>query len=410
MKGKGRRHYFGIIIGRDSKADRDSQSGILRRIGENPDVQAIIISPRQLRDKARLSSTAEWKRADGFITTRNEIAALKSRLRNARPVVCIDLLPTDSIKVRASVSVDDVEVARRGADLLIRRGYASLAFVGSPLEAERQRSKMRAEAFCAHARTCGLACSSYEPPPGSEGHSLDEIPRLAKFLQTLKKPCGLMLFADNCAQLVLDACRYAHLTVPGHLASLGVDDEMDLCENLRPTLSSILPDFENAGYLAAAQLEELLDKGGRALQPHITYGVRSVIERESTQDVRGGGYLVARAREIIHKNVHHRLTTGDLAAALNVSRRLLELRFREILGCGVHEEVTRVRMEMAERELTTTRKSVTDVSAYCGYATDIAFRKAFKARTGLSPKAWRQRQSVTLGSRRASPPPAIPPR
>ena len=70
-----------------------------------------------------------------------------------------------------------------------------------------------------------------------------------------------MAYNDSRAQTVIDACRMAHLKIPGQIQVIGVDNEVEICENTFPTLTSILPDFEGSGYLAAQLLDRMLAKG-----------------------------------------------------------------------------------------------------------------------------------------------------
>ena len=65
---------------------------------------------------------------------------------------------------------------------------------------------------------------------------------------------------DSRARFVLDVCREAEIKVPTQVQVLGVDNETYFCEYAVPTLSSISPDFEGGGYLAAQTLDALIKK------------------------------------------------------------------------------------------------------------------------------------------------------
>ena len=73
---------------------------------------------------------------------------------------------------------------------------------------------------------------------------------LAEWLVSLPKPCGVWAAFDQRAKHVLDACRLAGLNVPSQIQVLGVDNETYVCEQTIPSLSSLMPDFENGGFLA----------------------------------------------------------------------------------------------------------------------------------------------------------------
>jgi AraC family transcriptional regulator len=63
--------------------------------------------------------------------------------------------------------------------------------------------------------------------------------------------------------------------------------------------------------------------------------------------------------------------------------------FKAATGEGPSEFVVRHRLERAAFELRSTRKRVTEIATRCGYETPSAFARAFSARFGMSPTAFR---------------------
>ena len=82
-----------------------------------------------------------------------------------------------------------------------------------------------------------------------------------------------------------------------------------------PSDGFILPDFYGAGYLAAKMLDDIFANGRPRKTRRATYGGKSVIVRESTQDIRGGGRIVNMAKEFIRLNAHERITVSDPSAS-----------------------------------------------------------------------------------------------
>ena len=76
-----------------------------------------------------------------------------------------------------------------------------------------------------------------------------------------------------------------------------------------------LPDFYGAGYLAAKMLDDIFANGRPRKTRRATYGGKSVIVRESTQDIRGGGRIVNMAKEFIRLHTHERITVSDPSAS-----------------------------------------------------------------------------------------------
>ena len=98
--------------------------------------------------------------------------------------------------------------------------------------------------------------------------------RLQSWLVALPKPCGLFAANDFIGKNVLDICRTAKIDVPSDVAVVGVDDDLQICENTVPTLTSIRQDYENSGYSACAMLAEMM-ANPRAKPHQLAYGVAS---------------------------------------------------------------------------------------------------------------------------------------
>ena len=120
-----------------------------------------------------------------------------------------------------------------------------------------------------------------------------------------------------------------------------------------------------------------------------TYGVKSVIERASTQDLRGGGRLVTLACEFMRLHAGEKIDVDSVAKAQKVSRRTLEMRFREIMNEGVGEVLRRHRLERVCSLLKETHRSISDISYDSGFASPTHLKAAFKKAYGKTMGEWR---------------------
>lgn len=93
----------------------------------------------------------------------------------------------------------------------------------------------------------------------------------------------------------------------------------------------------------------------------------------------------------MHRAVHHPWTVAELATAAGMSRSVYAQRFKELTGEGPLEHLTRWRMQKARDLLLETDRTLGDVAASIGYATDGAFHRAFRRETGVSPGEFRRR-------------------
>ena len=100
------------------------------------------------------------------------------------------------------------------------------------------------------------------------------------------------------------------------------------------------------------------------------------------------------ALSLLHSHPERRWTVSDLARETAVSRSVLDVRFRELLGRSPIRYLTDWRMHLAEELLATTDLTVSTVARRIGYEAEEAFSRAFKRTHGQSPTAWRAAHSL----------------
>ncbi len=83
-------------------------------------------------------------------------------------------------------------------------------------------------------------------------------------------------------------------------------------------------------------------------------------------------------------------TVGGLLESLHCSRRALEKRFQAALGCGIHQEIVKRRVEAARRLLRETNLTVASVAGEAGFASAQRFYAAFAKLQGGTPGSYRR--------------------
>ena len=96
-----------------------------------------------------------------------------------------------------------------------------------------------------------------------------------------------------------------------------------------------------------------------------------------------------RADEIIAERACLGLNADVLAGMLGVSRRLLDLRYRQINGRTVRGTIEDVRMEKAKRLLSSTKLSQREIARSCGYGSESYMEHVFVKRYGMSMRDFR---------------------
>lgn len=374
-----------IVLDRSYKAGRDKIAGIFSFAGKAGDWE-IECLPTQL-PPVELRKRIRELHPDGMIP----IASINTDDFDC-PVITIDNpFPDETSAAAAVINCDNRSLGKTAAEILIRRGFRHCAYLGTDaMHLDGEHSRLRYQSFARTVRALGgadkvpsLNISYYASP---ENRNADELQR---WLKGLPKPCGLFTFCDFIGLQLLVACRRAGITIPDQLGIIGVDNELEICESSSPTLSSIEPDFFGAGYRAAELLDRFMRRGQPQRQVRLTYGIRSVHERLSTQNVAGPMRLVANIRERIRLGAVEGLTVRSLAREFNLSPRMLEYRFRNCLNTSVRDLIMKTRLDAAQRLLETSNIPIEDLYHRVGFGSSRRLKAAFLRQFGMSMREWR---------------------
>jgi AraC-like DNA-binding protein len=102
---------------------------------------------------------------------------------------------------------------------------------------------------------------------------------------------------------------------------------------------------------------------------------------------------VGRALALLHHRYADPWTIAALAKEIGLSRTVLTERFRHFLGMPPITYLTRWRLRLSARSLTTTHHGVAQIAAEIGYESEAAFNRAFKRQYGLPPARYRRNQA-----------------
>jgi AraC-like DNA-binding protein len=118
-----------------------------------------------------------------------------------------------------------------------------------------------------------------------------------------------------------------------------------------------------------------------------------------------GGWLgglreprIARTLEAMHRAPHEPWTVSSLAKVARLSRSAFALNFKAAVGVAPLEYLTAWRMRVAQR-LIAERVDIETVAEQSGYASAIAFHRAFKRTTGRTPGAVKRAGSAPRAPR-----------
>jgi LacI family transcriptional regulator len=324
----------------------------------------------------------KW-RGDGIIA-RIENQVVESAVRAVRvPVVNVSAAGLASDW--PTVISDSVGVARLAFEHLLERGFQHFAYCG---DGRFVWSSKHGANFVKHVEQAGYRCAQFELAPEDFADWEGEQDKLARWLESLPKPVGIMACYDICGQQVLDVCRRIGVPVPDEVALIGHHNDELLCELCDPPLSSVIPNGRRAGYEAASLLDRLMN-GERLSTRQFHIAPLGVATRLSTDVVALDDRLLVAAIRFIRENACQGIGVDDVLQAVPMSRTLLERKFQRSLRRAPYEEIVRVRLRRAKELLTQTELPAYEIAERTAFSTPEYLSAAFKKQTGMSPMRYR---------------------
>lgn len=280
---------------------------------------------------------------------------------------------------------DSAACGRLAAQHLLELGHRNFAFVDHP-DAGIFWSRDRERSFRAELTGQAGRIRYFRYGSASEAEQANwmlERPRMTEWLQRLPKPCAVFAANDRRAIQVAESCRFGNISVPDQVSILGADNDAWFCDAATPTLSSIRFNTREAGFGIARKLAEMMNGIPHAGET-ATVSPIDVVTRQSTDWFAVKDAKVALALQHIHNDfANPRFSIARLARLTGLARRTLELRFRNVTGRTLHEEIEHTRISRITtllRERPRTRKDLLDASGYRSLsALDRAMRRLLPA-------------------------------
>lgn len=334
-----------------------------------------------------------WPTCDGAIIAGVHGALFELIGKRTRfPISCSGASPASHPYV---VCLDDFAAGTMAAEHLLERRLESFAYYGivnEPPSHSIYRHRGFAEALARAGYGCAVSPVTH-PRDMLSSHGVQEHwPALIAWLRDLPKPVGIFAVDDSFAHDLAAACQHAALSVPEHVAIVGVNNDDLLCESAATPLSSIDPDFSRMGYGAARMLDRLLQ--GEQLSDaecRIALPPVRVVRRQSTDLLAVDDPDVADALRYMREHACDPCTVDDVLRHVAMGRRRLERIFARKLGSSPATEIARVQMEIAKQLLGQPEIKLAEVSHRCGFADAASFSRAFARVVGTSPGAYRRK-------------------
>lgn len=317
---------------------------------------------------------------DGFNPPTNLPKSLKKRI----PVIYIDS-PTSCSRFQKTRSInnDNGACAELAARTLLNLQLASYAVVSS--EVSTYWSEIRVKAFAAHIKSAGCHCDVFIP------RDRESARKLTVWLASLPKPCGIFAVTDLVARRVINACTNLDISVPEEVAVVGLDNDEMICESTTPSITSVLPDFKAAGFLAAEKLDQIIHGTDDGIT--CSYGPKTIVKRASTFRPAYNARKITSVLDYIRQNACTGINVSDVVMFSGLPKSTLELHFRKATQSTITQEIQRNRMEQVLKILAESDCPIGLIAERCGYGTDNHLKKAFRQKFGMTMSKWRAQRS-----------------
>ena len=391
-------HRIALLFNANKSFDREVISGIASHLASTRASWDLFLEEDF---RCRLPGIEHWQ-GDGIIADFDDPAVQAALSRTRIPVVAVGGSYENESNYPVGVpyvATDNFKLIRLAYDHLIEAGLRRFALFSLPEAMENRWAQERENAFRTLMRRDNIEPAIFRGQ-GTNAPSWDEaVEQQVKWLRSLPKPVGIIAVTDARARQLLQACIIAGIEVPEQVALIGIDNDQLARMLTRIPLSSVIQGAQEMGRAAAHLLDQLLN-GARLSNTRILVPPAGINVLASSRHEPAKHPHVMRARHFIRQYACQGIKTGQVADYVGVSRSSLESYFRQELGCSVHDEILRFKLDAATTMLSGGDTSIGDVALSCGFTSVQYMHAVFKRELGCTPRAYQDRN--VQGFRRAS--------
>jgi LacI family transcriptional regulator len=298
------------------------------------------------------------------------------------------------------VSANSKEVAQMACEYLLKKKFRNLAFFGLT---QARWSAERLDHFSQYLAKRGYNVHVFKEKQVLLRNDLTPFTRLwintalttgqqklIEWLKQLPKPVAILASCDIFACYLINVAKEAGFEIPDEIAILGVNNDEAICNICDPPLSSIAFNFKKAGYDAAKLLDKMIS-GHETMQGQCIEIQPTHVETRGSTDIYAiDDPVIVQAMKYIRQNGNIPLQVDAIANHVCMSKRLLQLRFHDLIGKSVHDEIIQAHFEIAKAMLIETNLPIDEIAARSGFHYTSNMRRAFIKITGMLPQKYRQ--------------------
>ena len=199
----------------------------------------------------------------------------------------------------------------------------------------------------------------------------------------------VMACDDTQGNKIMEVCRVLGIKIPEEIAVLGVDNDEIICSLSDPPLSSVNLNIVKGGY-EAAQLIERLMRDKEASCEDVVIHPTTITNRLSTDIYSTGDPYILVALKYIHQNLATKITVEDVVRQVPLSRRLLEIHFKQVTGSSIYQYIFNLRMERFSQLLLESSEPIADIAMSVGLSDYKNLARQFKLWKKYTPAEYRK--------------------
>ena len=293
---------------------------------------------------------------------------------------------------------DYIGTGRMAAQFFIERKFKNFAFYGNKGVVW---SRERAEGYMQEIQEVGGNYFYFESDRLNENEWGNNHIKLDEWLTSLPKPVALFACDDRFALEVSEICKINGINIPHEISLLGVDNDELICNLSDPPISSVVLEVEKGGYSAGRLIHQQI-KEQKNIPFNIVIDPVRIEERKSTDRYNIDNKHILTIVRHIEENFNSNLSIEALTQLVPLSRRNLEIKFKNELGTSIYQFLLKCRVDHLAKLLVNTDRLLFDIALECGFNDSKNISRVFKKMKGLSPAEYRrQNQSKVEQSGKA---------
>ncbi len=287
----------------------------------------------------------------------------------------------------SNLTGDYVGTGEMVARFFIKRRYRNFAFYGNKGVVW---SSERAEGFRREVEKAGGNYYYFESENMNGEEWSNHYIELDEWLLSLPKPVGIFACDDSFALRISQFCTLNNIRIPEEISLLGVDNDELICHLSDPPISSIVTDVEKGGYEAGRLIDRMIS--GEIKEPfNIIIQPTRFELRKSTEKYDISNEYISQIVNYIEDNFATDINIDELTELVPLSRRNLEVKFKEEMGTSIYQFLITIRIEYFAHLLLTTERTLFDLALESGFNDCKNIARIFKKMNGCTPTEYRKK-------------------